>query len=324
MIDLTNKKILLVRNDNVGDLICTTPAIEALRKKYPLAQIDIVVNSYNYSAIDQNPFVNKIYCYTKPKHKKTIKDKIKAAFGKLKIIYDINRENYDVVIVLRSDFSKSAQLFSKITNAKYKVGVKNPRGKDDFNIYIAFDKKMNEVDFCYESIKSFGVIKDNENTKFYVPFNLIEKYAQFKNFIAFHISARVLNNQMSYDKLYLILNELKDKNIIITAEPKDYELALKLEKNLNIKFIKTDSFIDLGGLFSNLQLLITLEGGTMHLSPAVGTKTLALFGVSDINRWYPWGYKDLVIQDQSKIANNIDVKIIINKINMVILNEISN
>jgi len=48
MIDLDKKKILLVRNDNVGDLICTTPAIEALRKKYPDAQIDIVVNSYNY------------------------------------------------------------------------------------------------------------------------------------------------------------------------------------------------------------------------------------------------------------------------------------
>jgi len=34
MIELKKKKILLVRNDNVGDLICTTPAIEALRMLY--------------------------------------------------------------------------------------------------------------------------------------------------------------------------------------------------------------------------------------------------------------------------------------------------
>jgi heptosyltransferase-3 len=52
-------KILLVRNDNIGDLICTTPAIEALRKKYPKAQIDIVVNSYNFVAINNNPFSKK-------------------------------------------------------------------------------------------------------------------------------------------------------------------------------------------------------------------------------------------------------------------------
>ena len=35
-------KILLVRNDNFGDLICTTPAIEALRKKYPDAKIRVL------------------------------------------------------------------------------------------------------------------------------------------------------------------------------------------------------------------------------------------------------------------------------------------
>ncbi|HDX6325756.1 TPA: lipopolysaccharide heptosyltransferase family protein, partial [Campylobacter fetus subsp. venerealis] len=38
-------KILLIRNDNIGDLICTTPAIEALRKHFRNDQIDIVVNS---------------------------------------------------------------------------------------------------------------------------------------------------------------------------------------------------------------------------------------------------------------------------------------
>ncbi|MRJ06235.1 MAG: heptosyltransferase, partial [Epsilonproteobacteria bacterium] len=37
-------KILLVRNDRLGNLICTTPVIEALRRHYPTAQIDIVVN----------------------------------------------------------------------------------------------------------------------------------------------------------------------------------------------------------------------------------------------------------------------------------------
>jgi len=63
-------KVLLVRNDNLGDLICTTPAIEALRKKYSKAKIDIVVNSYNYLGIRNNPFVDKIYIYTKPEHKK--------------------------------------------------------------------------------------------------------------------------------------------------------------------------------------------------------------------------------------------------------------
>ena len=54
-------KILLVRNDNIGDLINTTPAITALRKYYPSAQIDILVNTENQSAIFNNPAINQIY-----------------------------------------------------------------------------------------------------------------------------------------------------------------------------------------------------------------------------------------------------------------------
>jgi len=314
MIDLNDKKILLVRNDNVGDLICTTPAIEALRKKYPNNQIDIVVNSYNYSAIDKNPFVDKIYCYTKPKHKKGLVDKIKAAIGKLKILIDIRKERYDLVVVFRSDYSKSAELFSNITNATYKVGVKNPRGKDNFNIHTPVDDKRHEVEFCFDCLEKFGIKYKNEKTKYYIPNNLIEKYSKYSNQIVFHISARMTNNQMSFLKLKEIIELIDFKGIIITAEPKDFGTAKKLAEETKALFVKTNSFIDYGGLLKNAKLLITLEGGSMHLGPAVGTKTIALFGQSKISRWYPWEYQNLVLQDKSYIAENINKDIVVSTI----------
>lgn len=313
-IDLSKSKILLVRNDNIGDLICTTPSIEALRKRYPSAQIDIVVNSYNVEAINKNKFIDKIYCYTKPKHKKSFLEKLKAGIGKLKILIDIKKENYDTVVILRSDYSKSAELFSKITNAKYKVGVKNKKGKDDFNLYADFDGNINEVDFCYSCFKFFDVKKDCENTTFYIPNEMITNHLKYKGYSAFHISARMKKNQMSFDKLVDIIKSFPSKKLIITAEPKDYDLAEKISNKCNIKFIRTKSFLDLGALFCNLKLLVTLEGGAMHLAPAVGLKTIALFGVSPIERWFPWGYKDLVIQDNSLVAENIDVDRILKKL----------
>ena len=33
------KKILIIRRDNIGDLVCTTPAIAELRQKNPDAEI---------------------------------------------------------------------------------------------------------------------------------------------------------------------------------------------------------------------------------------------------------------------------------------------
>ena len=314
MIDLTNKKILLVRNDNLGDLICTTPAIEALRKKYPSNQIDIVVNSYNYSAIRNNPFVDKIYCYTKPKHKKSLKDKIKAGLGKAKILWQIRKENYDVVVVFRSGYSKSAELFSNITKASYKVGVKDKKSKDNFNIHIQADHNKHEVEFCYDCLKPFEVEQSDEKTFFYISKDDMKKYERYKNHILFHISSRVKENRYPKEKFKEVIDGVNFDNILITAEPNDIENAKWLEKNTKAKFIQTSSFEDLTGLIANMKLFITLDGGAMHVAPALGVKTISISGKTNMNKWYPWGYKELVIQDNSKVAKNIDSKKIVKAI----------
>ncbi len=305
MINIKNKKILLVRNDNVGDLICTTPAIEALRKKYPNNQIDIVVNSYNYDAIQNNPFIDKIYCYTKPKHKKSFLDKLKAGFDKLKILFDIKRENYDVVVIFRSGYSKSAELFSNITKAKYKVGVKNLKGKDNFTIHIEVEHNKNEVEFCFDCLKEFGVNYTDEKTRYFIEDKLSNKYLEYKDYILFHISSRINENRYDKENFKEVFDKLSNYKILVSAEPDDIDSAMWLEQNTRAKFIKTKSLQDLGALIKNVKLFITLDGGAMHLAPAVGTKTISISGKTNMDKWYPWGYKDLVIQDKSKIANNI-------------------
>lgn len=314
MTDIENKKILLVRNDNVGDLICTTPAIEALRKRYPNNQIDIVVNSYNYDAIYKNPFVDKIYCYTKPKHRKSLLEKIKAAFGKLRILINIRKQNYDVVVIFRSGYSKSAELFANITNAQYKIGVQNQKGKDNFTHHVKLNYNQHEVLFCFDCLKEFGVEYNDENTLYHIDQELSDKYTQYNEHILFHISSRIQENKYDKEKFKQVFEQLDDYNILISAEPDDFESAIWLEQNTKAKFIKTSSLQDLGGLIKNVKLFITLDGGAMHLAPAVGTKTISIGGKTDMIKWAPWGYKDLVIQDDSKIANNIKPEFIVDGI----------
>lgn len=315
MIDLSNKKILLVRNDNVGDLVCTTPAIEALRIKYPSAKIDIVVNSYNYDAINNNKFINNIYCYTKPKHKKIFIEKIKAGLGKLKILFDIRKEKYDAVVIFRSGYSKSAELFAKISNAEHKIGVKNPKGKDSFSIHIIPDHNKNEVEFCFDCLDPFSVKLNNEKTFYYVDEKLALNYKEYKNKILFHISSRILENKYSEDNYSVLFKKMNNYNIIISAEPDDFHIAENLSaKHDNVDFVKTKSLHDLAALIKNVKLFVTLDGGAMHIAPAVGTKTICISGKTNMNKWYPWGYKDLVIQDSTMFANNINSDLVLKKI----------
>lgn len=322
MIDLTNKKILLVRNDNIGDLICTTPAIEALRKKYPSAIIDIVVNSYNIEVISENPFINHIYCYTKPKHKKQFLEKIKAAYGKLKILIQIFTKQYDVVVIFRSDYSKSAQIFAKVSNAPHKIGIKNPKGNDIFTEHAHFNLTMHEVNFCFSCLTPFDVKYDGESTRYDPPkktFN--DAYSEFNNSLIFHVSARMEHNQYPLIQFEQVINEIKKDFplIVLTAEPKDFLGAQNLAERCNVVFIKTTSLRDYANLLKQGSVLITLEGGSMHLGPALGIPTIALFGISAIDRWYPWGFKDYVLLPSKQKAESIAPAIIIEAIRNLLI-----
>ena len=57
--------ILVIRRDNIGDLVCTTPLITALRQRFPKAWIGALVNSYNARVLDGNPDQDEVFIYTK-------------------------------------------------------------------------------------------------------------------------------------------------------------------------------------------------------------------------------------------------------------------
>jgi len=191
-----------------------------------------------------------------------------------------------------------------------RIGVKGKN--DNFTHHIEVFDDKHEVEFCFDCLRPLNVEQNDEKTFFYIEDKYVEKFKQYRGKVLFHISARMRQNQMSFEKLKKIFNKL-NQEIFITADPKDWKMAKNLE-NDKVKFIKTNNFLEWAGVIKNAKLFITLEGGAMHLAPALGVKTIALFGGSNVNKWYPWGYKDLVLQDKSKIAENIDEDLIIEKI----------
>src|SRR3954467_4151360 len=71
--------ILILRRDNIGDLVCTTPLIDALRARHPRAWIGALVNTYNAGVLDRNPALDAVLAYEKLKHRRT---------GLLKNVFD--------------------------------------------------------------------------------------------------------------------------------------------------------------------------------------------------------------------------------------------
>ncbi|MEK7841111.1 MAG: glycosyltransferase family 9 protein, partial [Deltaproteobacteria bacterium] len=117
----TIKKILLIRRDNIGDLICTTPAIRALREEFPKVKLSVLVNSYNAGALENNPDIDEIYVYEKAKHIED-KNRFSVWLKNLKLLLQIRRERYDVAIGCGYGYSPRLARYTFLTGAKKRIG----------------------------------------------------------------------------------------------------------------------------------------------------------------------------------------------------------
>ena len=281
-------KILLVRNDNIGDLICTTPSIEALRKAHPHAQIDIVVNSLNACVVRGNPFLNKIYIYTKPKHVKGLAAKVRAFWEKCKILLQIRREKYDATVIFRSAYSPSAAIFARAAAAKTTIGAaKQNEGNLLITHKLNFNSPPHEVLLCCELVAPLGAKFDGEKT-LYVPSFKSEK------------------NHMDEAKILRILAFLKQNFGRVAVSAEDVKFGEKVAQEAGVEFAATKNLDELAGYIWAAKFVLTLDGGVAHLAPALGVKTVLVLGKTDAARWAPiyGGAECTVLQSASKRAQD--------------------
>ena len=98
-------RILVIRRDNIGDLVCTTPLIFALRERFPRAHIAALVNTYNEAVLERNPAVDAVYAYEKGKHRGKGRSALSVHLARL----ESGRRQDRVVEALLSQFHDKAQ-----------------------------------------------------------------------------------------------------------------------------------------------------------------------------------------------------------------------
>ncbi len=83
-------KILVIQQKMIGDVLTSTVICEALRKEYPDATIDYLINSNTKPVVTENPFFDSIIEF------KNINKENKVAF--YRFLKQIRRSKYDLVI----------------------------------------------------------------------------------------------------------------------------------------------------------------------------------------------------------------------------------
>jgi len=320
MLDLNGKKILLVRNDNIGDAVLSTPVLQAIKEQFPTSFIGVLCAGYSKEAFLDNPYIDKLFVYEKAKHHPNI-PRIVSWWRQFKVMLKVRAEKFDYAVGLRSSFSRSNASLVRWSGAKTKV-VRLPQKTKDmvpFDAFIDEDPSgKHEVQNSFDCLKHFGVFDKNYFTYVNIPQNAYDSVLErlqtagfaSGNYVVFHISSRLHVNRWSIDKFLrlasLISVELGLKVAVTGAPKSDEEKAAKeLFCAENIKYFETASLAELGVLAKNSACFVTLDGGAMHYGSVFAPSVVAIFGKTNIDTWRPYHQKALVLTSDSKVADDI-------------------
>ncbi len=312
------KKILLIRRDNIGDLICTTPAIAALRKNFSEAKVGILVNSYNADAIANNPDIDEIYVYEKAKHIED-KNRFSVWLKNLKLLSKIRKEKYDIAVGCGYKYSPRLARYTFLTGAKKRIGYAPSNKSFYYNIPVNEPSEpIHEVAAAFKLLEPLGIT--GEPSKLVLMPSINEKEKVLKhiemegfncdNIAAIHISSRKENNRWPIEKFIRLGNEMIKKYtvtpLILWApgssdnpyHPGDDEKALKIANGLVSKPIlyKTTRLKELIAAVSVCRLVVCCDGGAMHIAAALGKPIVTIWGSTDKRRWSPWKVKNIILQ----------------------------
>ncbi len=318
-------RILVIRRDNIGDLLCTTPLIAALRRSYPTAWIGALVNSYNAPALAGNPCVDEILSYDKSKHLTTWGAKLEAYWRRLGLIRRLRGRHLDLAILAASGYQASAHRFVVLAAPKRTLGYSLA------NIHLTPElhapQGVHEVEATFGMLAALGIqgppppmmlVPDAAETVAIAPLVPSGKGP----LVGLHISSRKEGQRWPIERFAALAWQLHAsygaRFLLFWApgaandpcHPGDDDKAAALIRELAGLPFAAPSTPRLAGLIAGLSLcdrVVCSDGGAMHVAAALGKPIVCFFGDSDAVRWRPWGVPHVILQKDSCAVGDITV-----------------
>jgi len=283
------KKILVIQNKRIGDVLIASVIAQNMKKIYPDSLIDFLVYDYTVGVIKNNPNIDTIISINEAK--------LKRIGNVTKLAFKLRKNNYDIIFDPYAKFQ--SRWICLLSNAPKRISFK----KRNKNTLLPFythttpflDAKTKNCGKVIEDrvslITSFFDIeasKINYEPKIFLTkkeaqYNKLENYN--KPFVMLGVLGSTPQKSMPYKYIIELINFITktyNVNILFNYAPHQKEDALAIynqceDKDRIIIDIYEDSIRGFVKLMNKCTLLVGNEGGTIHISKALNKPTFTIF-----------------------------------------------
>ena len=289
-------KVLIVRNDKLGDFVLSIPVFQALKRHNQNIKTYALVSGFGEELAGH---INEIDA--------VITDRKGSS---IKMLKDIRGIKPDMSITLFSTFRTGLVLF--LSGIRYRIAPATKIAQIFHNRRIVQRRsrvRMKEFEYNLELLKTIDkdmdltVIKpviaiDERNGRMAMErFRKTCNINEDSRYIAFHPgsggSSKGNLTIEEYINLARIVNDYKKYRTVFIFGPTEKGLMEEIRKKIDYESIFYHSnygIYDFCALISNFSMFVSTSTATMHLAGAVNINTLSFFGediISSSRRWAP-------------------------------------
>ncbi|MGK5594979.1 MAG: lipopolysaccharide heptosyltransferase I [Parachlamydiaceae bacterium] len=305
-------KILIVKTSSLGDIVHSFSALTFLRKAYPHAMIDWVVEQPFSTLLTAHPYVNRVITIDTKKWRKQpfsfpIWDEIKDFYQQL-------RQEYDVVFDLQGN-SKSG-LITACVRSKQKVGFglrtvweypnllfTNIKFNPQKDVNVCEEGKFLVKSYCQQDhqVDELILLKTTEEERHWLDHFFQDPLLHGKKKILIAPGSHWKNKQIDVKTLvqFLILLQQAETCCFIVTYGNESEkmIAEEIKKSLqSALLVEKLSLPLLQNLMAKMDSVIAMDSLPLHLAATTNTSTFGIFGPSAASKFAPEGSQHRFIQ----------------------------
>ena len=298
--------ILLIQLKRIGDLILTTPAIAALRERFPEATLSLVVSPAVEGLLPAISGIDKVFV-VRGKADDAL-DWLALAWGKFDYCLDFTRNDRSSFLTLLSQARK--RVTSDHPNLRTKIRARS------YNEFVdAPVRLLHTVDYHLALLKALGIYDASRAIRLDLPQSTVEKAENLlkaeqagEEFVVLHPGSARAEKFWEIDRWARLIDhcvEERGLKVVLTGGNSAMERtqlgAIKSSTSSEVTDLsgKTDLLM-LAAVVRKARLLVTVDSAPMHFAAAWETPQVVLFGPTNPFHWHPRSESAIVLLGKSE------------------------
>lgn len=286
-------RVLVSRLEYLGDVILTLPAVRAVKDRYPKAEIDYLSRSDGANVLEGDPLFARVL---------RVPEKGESSLATWRLVSEMRARRYAAAVDLYSN-PRSA-LLTWLSGAKLRIGgVRRVRRYLYTHPTATPATIRSAIDHHLHYLKPLGVaakatkpvlaLTDAERARALERLRDSGAVRDAERTLGLHPGGKWEVKRWpvgQFADLARRLIETHGIRIVVLIGPgeQSYQDALRTHLGSRAVYLPPLPIRETAAVIEALDGLVVGDGGIMHVSVAVGTPTVGLFGSSEPDIWFPY------------------------------------